>query len=84
MTDEKKGQMMPDHTPRSEVVHLKVAVLEGGVNDYAVYVAPHHWLNNEVRDGGLKLSAQQGEWIVRTLQDANLIKPGFLNMEYRK
>lgn len=58
-------------------VTITVEIDPGIANDYAVY------LKRPLGYDQMKLGKEHGESMVRILQDANLIKPGFLRREYR-
>ena len=51
----------------SIVVGLKVALVEGFVNDWAVYLGKAEWDDEEVTHNGLKLSEQEARNLIGRL-----------------
>ena len=54
---------------RLDFVTLKLAIVEGAVNDFAVYIGPEDWSFSRIKTEGMKLSHQ----MVFSLLDMGLI-----------
>lgn len=61
---------------------FKIAVVEGGNADYAMYVGYGSESNAEVMSGGMKLIEQQAEPLKRVLESSGMLR-GFADLRYR-
>ena len=64
---------------RVDFVTLKLAIVEGAVNDFAVYVGPEDWSFVQIKTEGMKLSHQ----MVFQLLDMGLIDKSWRAYVYR-
>lgn len=51
----------------NEIIHIKIAVTEGAINDFAAYVAPGHWQDQDVLSSGHKLSRDSAQNLLQDL-----------------
>lgn len=50
----------------SEVVAIKLAVVQGNNNDIALYWGPASWSDQQVKENGGKLLREVAEYLIRT------------------
>ena len=62
-----------------DFVTLKLAIVEGAINDFAVYIGPEDWSFSLIKTEGMKLSHQ----MVFSLLDMGLIDKSWRACVYR-
>ena len=51
----------------NEVIHVKLALREGSIEDWAMYVAPGDWSDLETLENGHKLDEETATRLIREL-----------------
>ena len=62
---------------------IKIAIVEGIANDFAVYAGPSDWDDQRVFSGGAKLKEDEARPILRGLRNCQLISNSYDDLDYR-